>query len=236
MQRQLELLIKAGTPLISIDTTDEERALALSTEVAEKLSWSRYEWSFISGLKHYKDGSPVGATMAKAGDPPAALEHLAGIETSKSLFIFKDLGPHCKDAKVHRLVRECSQLCSDRDSAMIFIDSLPLPDEIKRFTVRYEIGWPSLDELEEVVKNTFNRIKRETGGNVKHELNKQLVVPAGAIAARAKLPRGRARGGLGDSRRWRLERRRPQHDRRAETHVTRDDGLSRIDCRRFLCR
>jgi len=172
MQRQLELLIQAGTPLISIDTTDEERALALSIEVAEKLGWSRYEWSFINGLKHYKEDSPVGATMAKAGDPPAALEHLLESKP-KSLFIFKDLGPHCKDAKVHRLVRECLQLCADRDSAIIMIDSLPLPDEIKRFTVRYEIGWPSLDELEEVVKNTFQRIKKENGGNVKHELTKQ---------------------------------------------------------------
>ncbi len=172
MQEKLQLLIKAGTPLISIETTDEERALGLATEVSTQLGWSRYEWSFVSGMKYFKDGSPVGAIASKPGDPPGALQRVLD-SGERSMFIFKDLGPHCKDVRVHRLLRECSQMCSETDSAMIMIDSLSLPTEIKRFVVRYEIGWPDIQELEQVVRNTFKRLKKESSMNVTADLTKQ---------------------------------------------------------------
>jgi AAA+ superfamily predicted ATPase len=172
MSDQLELLFRAGAPLVSIQSTDEDRALEIVSKVTDKLSWSRYEWSLVSGMKHFKPNAPIGAQVSKPYDVAAALEHVLE-RPSGSMFIFKDLGPHTKDAKIHRLMRECSKLCSEQESAMTMIDALPLPDEINRFTVRYEIGWPDIEELEHVVRETFTRIKRESNGAVKASLTGQ---------------------------------------------------------------
>jgi hypothetical protein len=57
-------------------------------------------------------------------------------------------------------------MCAETDSGMTLIDALPLPDEIKRFTVKFEIGWPGIQELEEVVRETYKRIKAESRGTV----------------------------------------------------------------------
>lgn len=172
MSEQFELLFRAGTPLVSIETTDEERAMELVCDTVAKLAWSRYEWSLVTGLKHYKDDSPVGAIVAKPYDAASALEQVL-LAKPGAMFVFKDMGPHTKDAKVHRLLRECVELCAESDSAMTMIDALPLPDEIKRFTVRYEIGWPGIEELEEVVRGTFSRIKRDSHHSVTAKLSGQ---------------------------------------------------------------
>lgn len=165
MSEQLELLFRAGTPLVSIETTDEQRAMEMACDVTKNLGWSRYEWSLVAGLKHFKDDSPVGAPMAKPYDVGAALEQILQAKPG-NMFILKDMGPHAKDPKIHRLLRECVEMCSETDSGMTLIDALPLPDEIKRFTVKFEIGWPGIQELEEVVRETYKRIKAESRGNV----------------------------------------------------------------------
>lgn len=172
MTEKLTLLIRAGTPLISIETTDEQRALEIATDVATELGWCRYEWSLVTGLKHFKQDSPVGAPVAKPNDPAAALEQVLQAKPG-AMFVFKDLGPHAKDARVHRLLRECSEMCAETDSAITMIDALPLPEEIKRFTVRFEIGWPDIAELEQVVRETTKRIKRETNGGISAKLSGQ---------------------------------------------------------------
>ncbi len=172
MSEQLALLFRAGTPLVSIETTDERRAMDIVSTVAQKLGWCRYEWSLVSGLKHFKQDSPVGAAIAKPNDVAAALEQILQAKPG-AMFVLKDMGQHAKDARVHRLLRECVEMCSEADSAITMIDALPLPQEIKRFTVRHEIGWPDTEELESVVRETTKRIQRESGGGITAKLSGQ---------------------------------------------------------------
>lgn len=170
MSDEFELLIKAGTPVVSIQTTDEPRALDLATKVAAKLAWRRYEWSLVSGLKLFSVDAKVGSISVKPNDPIAALQHALDTKP-KAMFIFKDLGPHAKDARIHRLIRELGDMCSSTESAMVMVDALSLPDEIKRFTVRYEIGWPTIEELDAVVRTTFKRLKEQSAEKITAKLD-----------------------------------------------------------------
>ena len=63
---------------------------------------------------------------------------------------------------MHRKLRDFLWRAGEHKSAIVLIDALPLPEEIKRFTVRYELGWPDAEELEETVKATFRRIREES--------------------------------------------------------------------------
>jgi SpoVK/Ycf46/Vps4 family AAA+-type ATPase len=79
-----------------------------------------------------------------------------------TIYLFKDLGPHAKDAQIHRLLRDAAALGERRQSTVILVDSLSLPPEVKRLTVPFEIGWPTAEELEDVIKQTYAKVRRES--------------------------------------------------------------------------
>jgi len=171
MSHTLELLILSGNPFISIETPDESRALEVIRKVAHNLKKPLYEWSTTSGLCKSERGVLKPATVP-GGRPEQTLSFIQQ-NTDEDLFVFKDLGPYCQDNVVNRLLRDLMQTCHDKKSTFILIDAFPLPDEIKRFTVRYELGWPTTDELSDVIKQTYNRIKRESDSEITARLTRR---------------------------------------------------------------
>jgi len=189
MPDKLRLLIDAGNPLISIHTADEQRALKRVIEVSEKMGRRLLEWSMTTGLRRLEQGEP-GSGLVEAGKVSPALTHIRD-NPEHATYVFKDLGPHCKDALIHRMIRDLMDEFSETKSTLILIDALPLPDEIKRFTVGYEIGWPSTEELEKVVRATFREIKSESLYEVtakikKHEVDQLVQSLRGLSTAEAR--------------------------------------------------
>jgi AAA+ superfamily predicted ATPase len=90
-----------------------------------------------------------------------------------AIYVFKDIGPHCKDAFVHRTIRDLLNECMASRSTMVFVDVLPLPSEIRRFAVKYDVGWPTAPELEQTVRDTFKRIRRENLREVSANISKR---------------------------------------------------------------
>jgi len=174
MSDDLRLLILSGHPIISLQTTDEKRALELVHRVAREMSRSVMEWSMTQGLAPFdREGirRPAVLTDSSASQ---ALEHIQQGHDS-SLFIFRDLGLHGKDAKVYRLLRDLIKVCEDKHSTLILIDALPLPDEVRRLTIRYELPWPTAQELEDVVRATFKKVRDQSLRDVTSKITaKQL--------------------------------------------------------------
>ncbi|HUG90191.1 MAG TPA: AAA family ATPase [Planctomycetaceae bacterium] len=171
MPDKLQLLIQSGHPLVSVETMDEERAVDLVRGVAAGLRRPLFEWSMTTGLRSVDAAGPD-RPVVEPGKVGPALEHVragAGL----TIYLFKDIGPHCKDALVHRTLRDLARLCAATGTTLILVDALPLPNEVRRLTVRYEIGWPTADELEEVVKRTFRRIRDESLEEIKLRISRR---------------------------------------------------------------
>tara|TARA_R110002111_G_scaffold247140_2_gene310019 strand:+ start:10360 stop:11847 length:1488 start_codon:yes stop_codon:yes gene_type:complete len=171
MSNSLELLIRAGNPFISIETLDEQRALNLVQEVALKLDKPLFEWSTTNGLCKV-DGTTLKAATVPGGKPEQSLSFIYQ-NTDEDLFVFKDLGVYCRDNIVNRMLRDLMETCRNKKSTLILIDAFPLPDEIKRFTVRHELGWPTTEELSAVIKQTFHKIKKESDAEITVKLTKR---------------------------------------------------------------
>jgi MoxR-like ATPase len=172
MSDTLKLLVRSGNPLISIETTDEDRAVGLVRRLASEMSRPLFEWSMTTGLKPIENDQPREAVVP-GGKVTPTLSHIGEKPGRRTIYLFKDLGPHTKDAQVHRTLRDLLEEFSESKSTMILVDALPLPHEIKRFAVCYEVGWPTADELREVVMATFRRIRRESIDEVKASLRKR---------------------------------------------------------------
>ncbi|MGO8753438.1 MAG: AAA family ATPase [Thermoguttaceae bacterium] len=162
----LKLLMRAGNPLIAVETPDEPRALNMVREAAQKSGLPLAEWSVTEGL------ISASKTLVEAGKVIAALRHVKKTEYPE-VFVFKDLGPHCKDPQVVRAIRDLYFSPDSRLWTMILIDALPLPPEVHRMTVPFDIGWPDEEELRSVVRDTFQDVQRRSLREVEARLTKR---------------------------------------------------------------
>ena len=133
MPSSLKLLVQSRHPLISIETRDEERAVELVREIAGELKRPLYEWTMTSGLRQLGNKGgwlPVAMLAGKQtltiltqaltglantiGDGTGATPVKKAIDAltcvvelpQSAIYLFKDLGPHTKDAHVQRLLRD----------------------------------------------------------------------------------------------------------------------------------
>mgnify|MGYP003390268781 CR=1 FL=1 len=186
MPSTLKSLVQSRHPVISIETRDEEHALELIRGIATELSRPIYEWSMTSGMRQLDRKGTWQPLALKSGKTPALYTPIAGGDEEKpgakpvlvkkavealtavvevannAMYVFKDLGPHAKDAQVQRLLRDAASVSESHRSTVILVDAGSLPDEVKRLAVPFDLGWPSLEELEQVVKQTFSRIRKDS--------------------------------------------------------------------------
>uniref|UniRef100_A0A7C2JZR0 Uncharacterized AAA domain-containing protein ycf46 n=1 Tax=Schlesneria paludicola TaxID=360056 RepID=A0A7C2JZR0_9PLAN len=161
MSDSLALLIRAGHPLILIETTDEDRATATVRATAAALQRKVCDWSLTRGLWELDEQGTPKREHAPPGKPADALKYVLR-SGEQTVFNFRDLGPHLKDAQVHRLLRDLSPVCRNLRCALVCLEYLPFPAEASRLVVRYDVGWPTAEELEQTVRDTYRRIQSES--------------------------------------------------------------------------
>lgn len=167
---QLKTLIQAGNPIVSMETPDEPRAVHMVREVAQMVALPLAEWSITEGLMATP---PQGIqTLVEPAKVIAALKHVKE-SAYPSLYLFKDLAPHCKDPHIARAVRDLYFSPDSRPWTLLLVDSLPLPAEVRRLTVPFDVGWPDEDELMDVVRSTFQTVQRRSIRQVQSRLSKR---------------------------------------------------------------
>lgn len=137
---QLDLLVRARTPLIWIRSSEEVRVETLLSQAALRLQTQLISWNFIDGLSGTLNAEGVGSRQ-----PMAMLQWLQNLDASRpTLLLAKDFHRFCDDPGVARMLRNLEAslrstphsliLCSgqwtppaDLDEALTLLD-LPLPD------------------------------------------------------------------------------------------------------------
>lgn len=166
----LKLLIQAGNPIISMETPDEPRAVDLARETAQAMRLPVSEWSVTSGLTPMP---PMGAkTLVEPGKAAAALRYVKE-STYPAVYVFKDIGPHCKDPQIVRSLRDLYFSPDTRLWTLVLIDAAPLPPEVRRLTVPFDVGWPDEEELTAIVHKTFQDTQRRSLEQVESKLTKR---------------------------------------------------------------
>ncbi len=170
MADTLSLLIRSGNPIIAIETVDETRALERIYQVAETLELPVLQWSMTGGLRRYRQGLLYDRVTegTKIGDALGFIDK----KDKQQIYVLLDAGAHCSDAITYRRFRDLLPLCLERKATIILVESRPLPDPIQRFTIRYELGWPSAGELENTIRSTVKRIRDENHKKIDIEIKK----------------------------------------------------------------
>jgi len=168
MLEQLKLLIQSGHPILSIETHDEQRAASLVRQAADALSLPLYEWTITGGLTQTRPFTAE--TEIKGGKAAPALEHVIKQRGVRAIYLFKDLGPHCRDPYVARQLRD---LHAGDDVTLVLVDLSALPDGIRRLTVPIQLKLPDAEQLEQVVRETFRQVRSQGYYEIKHTLTRR---------------------------------------------------------------
>jgi AAA+ superfamily predicted ATPase len=139
---QLCLLVNSRNPIITVETSEEQRFSALLERVAERLAIPLYNWSVTTGLAR-----AGGAALYNSDQPEQALANIATIQ-GDAIFLLKDFARYCDNDRISRRLRDLADgFRTARRSIVLLAASLTLPSELNADAVRFQLGLPSAEEL-----------------------------------------------------------------------------------------
>jgi len=152
----LQLLLKSRTPILYVETYDEERLRLRLRAAARELGLTLYVWSVTRGL--VCEGARPSAPEARK--PLEALDAIRGT-TWPAIFLLQDFHPYLSDPGVVRALREAAEEGPERLSTIVLsAPALDLPVELRRAAARYRLESPSEDEVRTAIVETFRSLRR----------------------------------------------------------------------------
>jgi AAA+ superfamily predicted ATPase len=153
---QLALLVNSRNPIITVESSEEQRFLGLLERVAEQLSIPLYVWSVTAGL-----GRAGGAVLYNSDQPEQALTNIGTIQ-GDGIFLLKDFARYCDNDRISRRLRDLADgFRTARRSIVILAASVALPPELSADAVEFALGLPSPEELLRGVKCTLSELSAE---------------------------------------------------------------------------
>lgn len=154
---ELRLLVNSHHPIITVETTEEDRFEALLAEVALEMDVPLFRWSVTSGLARFH-GEPIYNT----DNPEAALTNMAVI-AGDGIFLLKDFARYCENDKICRRLRDmCGLFRVARRSIIITGPAIELPPELESDEVPFRFALPSAEELLPGVKQVLSELRLPT--------------------------------------------------------------------------
>jgi len=156
---QLELLLRAQHSCISIKTFEEDYALDLVRQAAERVGKKFWVWSINRGIR---DGTRDDGLAVSDTEHAAAALYYFGVRENGSVCVMLDLAEHLKDPRTLRLLRELIDLFNQGGGHMVIIDYHDdLPSVVNAYAAPLEISFPDEKELETLILEALRRYHKE---------------------------------------------------------------------------
>jgi hypothetical protein len=161
-QDELRLLINSRSPIITVETAEEERLQGLLQKIAEQPLVPLYVWSVTTGIER-AGGAPIYNSAA----PEQALANIAEIK-GDAMFLLRDFARYCENDRISRRLRDLVDSFRTSRRSIVFSGALiELPPELRGDSVPFQLGLPSASELLPCV----NQVLAETGRNLRVTLD-----------------------------------------------------------------
>jgi AAA+ superfamily predicted ATPase len=160
--QDLAALIRAGTPLIVIETPDETRVVDLFRQSLLHVWRALYRWSITEGLRRIDLDTEDDADIA-----PDASTTLAAIRaaTQRGIYLLLDFQPYLGYASTQRQVRDIVQRRDCQPHCLVLVgQKIELPAELEALAVRFAPQLPDANALLKLVQEEATAYARENGG------------------------------------------------------------------------
>ena len=165
---QVDLLIRARTPLIWVRSSEEQRVIELISETTKRLQPRRLgTWDYIDGLQGILNSQGIGSRQ-----PMAILQWIQKIGSdTPTILLLKDFHRFCEDAGIARMLRNlATQLKKESHTIIICSGSWNPPNELDEELTILDLPLPKEDEIERLLHN----ISQASSSNISQETLKAL--------------------------------------------------------------
>lgn len=160
----LDLLIRGHTPIIAIESFEEQRVLDFILDSALKTTVPLFKWSVTEGLTRMDLES--GAQLIEA-DAKSVLRHIKSTEVP-ALYVLLDMDPWLSDPVTVRLVKEVAMLFDGTKGKLVLIShQSSLPPSLSRLSVNYTLRLPNKEELDQIIREEAWKWNQQTGIRVR---------------------------------------------------------------------
>tara|TARA_Y100000589_G_scaffold170588_1_gene162043 strand:- start:737 stop:2203 length:1467 start_codon:yes stop_codon:yes gene_type:complete len=191
--QNLDLLIKARTPLIWIKSKEEERLKRFLENTCQRLNKKRFiSWDCVNGIQ----GS-LNEEKKFLNNPIGVLNWIRDQDSSLStILLVKDFHKFYEDPTISRTIKELSFSLKETAHNIIFSSHIyPSSDELDELLTIIELPLPDQKELTSLLKNISLKTDSDLNDNDLHEL---VMASSGLselrvrqVAARALTQRGK---------------------------------------------
>lgn len=157
----LASLIRAGHPIILIETAEEPRVVETFRHVIAQVWRPLFHWSLTAGLRR------LDMDLDDEVAPPEATAALSHARDSgqRSIYLLCDFGGYLRFPLAARLLREISERQQCAAHTMVLIGTqIELPSELENHVVRFALKLPDEAELAKLIRDEAFLYSREHSG------------------------------------------------------------------------
>ena len=155
-------LVKSRVSLITVETRDEKEAILLIVNLGTSLRIPVYGWNIIRGFSLLdKSGEINGSNRLE----PTEVLYTIYEKYQSGLFILVDYHRYLQDDRNIRLIKEVALDAEKMNHTVFFVSAeIALPDEIKHLSAKFEIAFPTDEEIRTFLTKLIDKWKQENTG------------------------------------------------------------------------
>ena len=162
-QKDLELLIQGHTPILQIETHEEQRALDLLVRIATQHVIPLFAWTVTEGLRRVDIDLGVQRHNAEPGD---VLAHIKASDVG-GVYVLLDFEPYISEPVNQRYIKEIAMRFEGSRNKLVFISHrIDMPAGLSRRVARFELRLPDDAALEQVIRDEAGKWQLESGRQV----------------------------------------------------------------------
>jgi hypothetical protein len=154
----LELLLRSDRPILSIESVEEPRIVALFAGIALRLNQPVYCWTLTEGLRRVELDDPPNERLA---DPAELLRYIK-VTPQRGIYLLLDFHPFLAEPLHVRLIKEVAQGYGDTARTLVFVShALDIPPELRHLGARFSLRLPDRNRILALIREEAQAWQRE---------------------------------------------------------------------------
>lgn len=164
-RHDLELILRSRTPIVVIESQDEQRMLELLQSItiarASEAYTPLFRWTITDGLQRIDIALEPQAINS---EPTDVLKHIRAV-SKPGVYVLLDFHPFLQDAMHVRLLKDiCIRAREVHRQIVLISHKVEMPQELEGFCARFDMALPSAEERARIVKRSANEYAKENPG------------------------------------------------------------------------
>lgn len=160
----LTTMVRAATPLLVIETVDEQRVIDCFQHVIGQSLCPLWRWTMTEGLERLDFNGPRNEEIAP--DATATLNAIRGAE-QRGIYLLFDFLPCLQYAMTQRQMREIVQRQHSAAHTLVLVGAkVELPQELDALATRVPLSLPDIKELAGIMRGEAAAWQRENNRNL----------------------------------------------------------------------